>query len=557
MLLEQGLERLLNLRPLRRALDGVLARPRAVQVAGVGVCAILLGISLIGGGMAGTAAPAATGTAFAQAIESGAEEAQAAGAAVQAVAGYLGASVAAARRGDLRPLAPYVDPRGPAWQALQEEYARRAARGATHDATLRRWGVLYAAADGERATVVTQELWDDVTWVDGALEASRRGALSRATYRLRRGPAGWLVEEVASEPLAPPPSPGGLSLPADVDAPQGSAGGAGGWVGVQQLPPPGDPALMQEPPQEPPPDALGWLGRQLSTGNWVMDAGLGIAGAALGTINEALLVGLRSVLESGVKSDSCMGGVNIITCTSPAFFFDGTSNVGRVIARIWGALEPAAIALIGLLFTVRIGRMIAEGPRSLAAEGRPLLVTFVVALLFTKGAGPLLREMMELLNRFHGLLLSETVTELLEFRPLPAPNVNLGVELTGLVMILVAIGLAVKAVLRVVHLTILISVAPLMGALLMDRATSPRFGQWFGKLVDTLLQQTAWVFFLAIGGLFYADAIDAGATDPAAQVTGRILATVALGMALGGEAALAGIAGAGAAPGGLAGNALA
>jgi hypothetical protein len=40
-------------------------------------------------------------------------------------------------------------------------------------------------------------------------------------------------------------------------------------------------------------------------------------------------------------------------------------------------------------------------------------------------------------------------------------------------------------------------------------------------------------------------------------VTARILATVALGMALGGESALAGIAGAGAAPGGLVGNAVA
>jgi hypothetical protein len=353
----------------------------------------------------------------------------------------------------------------------------------------------------------------------------------------------WLLAPAAAMADAP-------GTRGEEPAPQGSAAG---WSDAPLAAPfvaaPVAAPLAQEDPQT-------WLGRQLTTGNWVMDAGLGIASGALGTINEVLLLGLRRVVAGVAEDASCAGGFNIITCTPPELFLSANRGIGGTIARIWGALTPLAISLIGLLFTLRIGRMVAEGPPALAAEGKPLVVTFVIAVLFVKGAGQLIGVLLGALNELHQLLLGHAGSDLLERVQRLNGNLNFGAQLATLVMYLAVIGLAVKAVMRLVQLTILISVAPLMGALLMDPSTSRRFGQWFGKLLDTMLQQTAWVFFLWIGGLFYGQALGTPGTTIEEQVTGSIVATLVFGMALGGEAALAGIAGASAAPGGFVGNAV-
>lgn len=191
-----------------RALELALAKPRALQAGAAALCALLLGLSLAqtttGSGVTParprawpTAPAAATGISFAQAKPGDADEQ----AAVEAVAAYNRASAEAARLGRSDMLAPHMDPLGAAWPAAQAEYARRLARGELHQATLRRWGVLSASVQGQEATVVTQELWDDVTRVDGTVTASVRGALARVTYRMRRGASGWLIVDVASEAL--------------------------------------------------------------------------------------------------------------------------------------------------------------------------------------------------------------------------------------------------------------------------------------------------------------------------------------------------------------------
>ncbi|MFO7167065.1 MAG: type IV secretion system protein [Chloroflexota bacterium] len=340
-------------------------------------------------------------------------------------------------------------------------------------------------------------------------------------------------------------------------APQGSSGGAGDWSAVRALPPPDVPAVAPAAMPKSNDWPLDWLGRELATGNWVMDAGLGIASGAIGTMNQALTLGLQQLIAVATAESSCAGGVNIITCTPPELFLDSHRSIGSVVHTIWGALTPIAISLIGLLFTLRIGRLIAEGPRSLAAEGKPLVISFVLALLFVKGSDRVLRVMMSALNEFHGLLLRQTTQGLLEQMLQPSVHLNFGLQITTLVMLVTVFALAVKALMRMVQLTILISIAPLMGALLMDRSTSPRFGQWLAKLLDTLLQQTAWVFFLWIGSLFFGQALLTGQTQVEEIVIGRILATVVFGMAIGGESALAGIAGAGAPPSGLVGTSVA
>jgi hypothetical protein len=301
----------------------------------------------------------------------------------------------------------------------------------------------------------------------------------------------------------------------------------------------------------------GLLGRQPAVGNWVFDAGLGIAGGVLATINEALILGVTE-LALGSGESGCSAVHNIILCTSPELFFGGASGelagIPAVIGQLWPAMESVAIGLIGLLFVVRIGRMVAEGPGSLATEGKSLVISFALALAWVSGAEGILRMILGMLNELHALVAGDALRDLMERAFLPGASLNLGGQLTLLVLVVTALILAGKAVLRLVHLTILISVAPLMGALLIDRTTSARFGRWFGALVEVLLQQTAWVFFFRIGvELFEQSGPGAGGTE---QIVANLMAAMVFGMAVGGERVLAGIAGATGGPGGMVGSAL-
>ena len=197
------LDRLLTLRAVDGALGWLLARPRALAVAGA-----LLGIALValtfGPLLASSRAATAPGLtpipALATAGPTLAPDADAQ-AAIALVATYNQASIAAAALGRVDGLAPYLASDRAAWAEVQAEYARRAARGETHDPALTRWGLLHAVVDGARATVETQEQWDDRTIVAGQIISSRRGMLTRNVYTLRRASetGGWLITDVTTE----------------------------------------------------------------------------------------------------------------------------------------------------------------------------------------------------------------------------------------------------------------------------------------------------------------------------------------------------------------------
>jgi hypothetical protein len=311
-------------------------------------------------------------------------------------------------------------------------------------------------------------------------------------------------------------------------------------------------ARDREPPDEPPlvapapkqeGDPFTWLERQVAVGNWVLDAGLGIGSGALGTINEALLHAWRTFAGS-LGEGSCGGSFNFVLCTPPDLFLGRDSAIGSVIRTLWSVLRPVALSLVALLFVVRIGRVIAEGGATLAAEGRPLVVSLVTALAFIQGAEQILGTMLAAVNELHRLILSAAAAELMARALQPTPDLNFGAQFTMTVMLLVALALVIKALGRAVHLTMLIGVAPLMGALLLDRSTSPRFTAWLAKLIDVLLQQTTWVFFFWFGTLFFSGTLQLSEADAAGRIAGYAAATAVFGMALTSEAALAGIAGA-------------
>ncbi|MBO9334797.1 MAG: hypothetical protein J7455_08465 [Roseiflexus sp.] len=120
---------------------------------------------------------------------------------VRFLAAYNQASVLAAMQGRADVLSPYLTPDGPAWQAVIQEYARRAETGERHQATLVRWGVLASDTTPEGAWVDTQEQWDVIITIGERIVSSRRGILTRNRYVLRQDDDGWRIVDIATTML--------------------------------------------------------------------------------------------------------------------------------------------------------------------------------------------------------------------------------------------------------------------------------------------------------------------------------------------------------------------
>ena len=205
------LDRILALPRVDRMLGWLLDRPRAVQFAGILIGIVLVALALrpliwpvdrpttpaaSSSGAAPVSAPVTVPLAQSAANSSEDEV-------VHVVAAYNQASIAAAVLGRSDPMAPYLAPDGKTWTEVQTEYQRRAMRGETHDPALTRWGVLHMVADGDTATIETQEQWDDMISVGGQVVSSQRGILTRNSYTLRRSPSlnRWLITDVATTTL--------------------------------------------------------------------------------------------------------------------------------------------------------------------------------------------------------------------------------------------------------------------------------------------------------------------------------------------------------------------
>jgi hypothetical protein len=201
-------DRLLASPLLDKALGRLLARPRALQAAGIVVGLAIVALTLRPLIWPG-ASPPVQATAAEQAapalstpapqLTPGELDAEV----LNVVAAYNQASITAAVLGQVDAMAPYLAPDGRAWAEIQAEYQRRAARGEAHDPALARWGVLRIAVAGDTATIETQEQWDDITSVSGQVVTSRRGILTRNTYTLHRSPMinRWLITDIATTTL--------------------------------------------------------------------------------------------------------------------------------------------------------------------------------------------------------------------------------------------------------------------------------------------------------------------------------------------------------------------
>jgi len=204
-----SLDRILALPMLDRALGGVLRHPRILQWIGAlaGLVLALLALRPVFIPLPGTRADdtpraeAASATPNRAADPAAPRSSEAAIVAV--ITAYNQASITAAVLGRADVMAPYLAPDGQAWADVQAEYARRSTRGETHNPALARWGILRTEIADDTATIETQEQWDDIASVGGAVISSRRGILTRSVYHLRHAPAieRWLITTIVSTPI--------------------------------------------------------------------------------------------------------------------------------------------------------------------------------------------------------------------------------------------------------------------------------------------------------------------------------------------------------------------
>jgi hypothetical protein len=335
---------------------------------------------------------------------------------------------------------------------------------------------------------------------------------------------------------------------------QGSVAAGEAWHGVQLLPPPFASieraslpvrALPLAQPADSDADSLPWLSRPLNPGNWILDAGMGIFTALTAAVGEMLqhmvvttLGGASTTQASGAPSwsvipSSCADGAaqNFVFCTPPRLTY---AHPG--VQNVWAVLRAVATALITVLFLVRLGRMLADGARALATEAKPLVVTFVVVMLFVQSTEYTCGFLIDLFNAISTSILAGAS---FTFPAVSDTPFALGARIMGGFFWLLMLFLMLKSFFRIINIAVLIGVAPLAGAMLMDRATSSRFRSWLEKLVELLLEQVALVIVFTVAAAMLAPVEGAGSGD---QLVQFLMGSLTMLMALFGPSAMIGIA---------------
>ncbi|HET9222016.1 MAG TPA: hypothetical protein VFO07_05900, partial [Roseiflexaceae bacterium] len=332
---------------------------------------------------------------------------------------------------------------------------------------------------------------------------------------------------------------GGLANPTTI---------ANSWRGVQELPLPNQGSRVSErlrpPPQAQDDGVWSWLGLEPNIGKWVMDSGLGVTGGIAATANQTLLLAIQATAGDMSSITSCESATAFIFCAPEAMFFGGAAfSVAGIITTTWRVLSPIGISLVTVIFVIRLGRLIVEGQSSLAEEGKRLIPAFLAAVIVVAQPAAILRPCFTLANTVSSTLLQSIPPEAVErlfsnFQP-SAGGISLANNLVSLVLMIITLLVIFKAAGRMFRLFALLAVAPLMGALLLDRATAPRFWAWFIRTIDTLLAQIPLVIFFWLGVLFWQPRSDVNTQF--GDISATILSIFTFGMMLSGETILAGL----------------
>jgi len=343
-------------------------------------------------------------------------------------------------------------------------------------------------------------------------------------------------------------------------APVGAVGSAG-WTDIEPLPPLGVSAPSTEQSSlEPSWASAGLPGatiygqaadqtvgtaafslRALNPGNWVLDAGLGIVSATMQSIQQTLLGFVSAVAgtppptaDTGMSLGCNSSGLSLLFCTKPEHVLPAGDLIGKpkdkappangpsqaeeptqntlppvpnVVNTVWLALQPAAFALLTIVFTVRLGRVMYAGPAAFRSEVKALLMPFLAACAFVAAAPALLRMLLGFFVALNSGILDGNIfgygkieIPFLTYLPMDfLTTMSLGPATALLALFVVLFITFVVALIRLAKLTLLIALAPLAGATLIDRSTAQLFGNWISKVLELLMHQLGWSIAALVG----------------------------------------------------------
>jgi hypothetical protein len=281
-----------------------------------------------------------------------------------------------------------------------------------------------------------------------------------------------------------PPLPEGSTAQSSADASL--------WQDVHPLAPPTAVQPRNRHDMVPSSEPSSWFSRSLNPGMWVLDAGMGVFAGVILTFGETIQRVAATLIRAGenvqswtIIPSSCRdnAATNFVFCTPSSLTYNHPG-----MQAIWSVMRAVAQLLITLLFVVRMSRLLAEGQQSFVTEGKGLVLTFLGVSLFVNSTQATLQLLIDLFNAISDELLTRASFEM----PTPIGHeLNAGAALIYALFWVAMAWLIIKNAFRVVHIMVLVGLAPLAGALLMDRSTAPRFYGWLGRLFDLLIEQVA------------------------------------------------------------------
>ena len=281
-----------------------------------------------------------------------------------------------------------------------------------------------------------------------------------------------------------PPLPEGSTAQSSADASL--------WQDVHPLAPPTAVQPRNRYDMVPSSEPSSWFSRSLNPGMWVLDAGMGVFAGVILTFGETIQRVAATLIRAGenvqswtIIPSSCRdnAATNFVFCTPSSLTYNHPG-----MQAIWSVMRAVAQLLVTLLFVVRMSRLLAEGQQSFVTEGKGLVLTFLGVSLFVNSTQATLQLLIDLFNAISDELLTRASFEM----PTPIGHeLNAGAALIYALFWVAMAWLIIKNAFRVVHIMVLVGLAPLAGALLMDRSTAPRFYGWLGRLFDLLIEQVA------------------------------------------------------------------
>ena len=375
-------------------------------------------------------------------------------------------------------------------------------------------------------------------------------AMNESFYRRYVGAGGLLVVlfTAIAPTLVAADAPG---LRGPEAAPAGSVGSAV-WSDIQALPPIGGvpaptfshaaggeryagsglpAATIYGQADNQPVAAAGFSLRALNPGNWVLDAGLGILSATMQSIQQTLLsfileaAGTQQVNPGSEINLGCEGDLSMLFCTRAEDILPandliappkqgprtgislpsqqpvaGQGVAAQALRTIWLALQPAALGVLTIVFMVRLGRVMHAGPAAFQSEAKALVLPFLAACVMVAASPMLLRPLLQFFTAInHGILSGgvfgsgELAIPWLTYYPYDfVATMAIGPSAALMVLYIVLFIAFGVAIVRLVKLILLFALAPLAGAMLVDRSTAHYFGNWFSKILELLLHQLGW-----------------------------------------------------------------